>query len=106
MHNSVGIQTGCGCQIQLCFGISDLESGVSHLTRVSTFHLNPDSWFLIKLLIRYVLLPENTLVNACLLSPVFTAGKQSKDGLLCINRVIFSGTVKLSMCFWLYENRS
>lgn len=82
------------------------QNMVSHLTRVSTFLLNPDSWFLIKLLIRYVLLLENMLVNACLLSPVLTAGKQSKDCLLCINSVIFSGTVKLAMCFWLYENRS
>ncbi len=82
MHNSVGIQTGGGCQIQLCFGNSDSQSGVSHLARVSTFHLNPDIWFLNKLLIRYVLFLENMLVSVCLLSPVFTAGKQSKDCLL------------------------
>lgn len=74
----VGVKSSC------VLGISDSQSGVAHLTRVSTFHLNPDSWFLIKLLIRYVLLPENMLVNVCLLSPVFTAGKPSKDCLLCI----------------------
>lgn len=105
IHDSVGIQTGCVCQTQLCFGISDSESGVSHLTHISTFHFNPDSWFLIKLLIRYVLPLENMLVIGCLLIPVFT-GKQSQDCLLCINSVIFSGTVKLVTCFWMYENRS